>query len=237
MGTGDVNGSADSGAGSTAETGAGTPGTVVTLSAAYGTGGSLIGPGVAEALGVPFVDRAIPGTVAAQIGCSLEEALVHDGRAEHGIGRLLAGAARLPNVTMGGMDVYLPERALVPEEEFVTHTERAIRDVATQGGGVILGRAAAVVLADHPGALHVRLDAPRARRLARVRRELGVGEREALRVLEDNDRARTAYVRHFYRTDPADPRLYHVVLDSTRLPARTCVDLIAVAARSLSARA
>jgi cytidylate kinase len=94
-----------------------------------------------------------------------------------------------------------------------------------------------VVLADHPGALHVRLDAPRAGRLARVRRELGLGEREAQRVLEDNDRARTAYVRHFYRTDPADPRLYHVVLDSTRLPARTCVELIVVAARSLSAGA
>src|SRR5262252_944984 len=110
--------------------------TIVTLSAAYGTGGSLIGPAVAETLGVPFVDRAIPGTVAAEIGCSLEEALAHDGRAEHGIGRILAGAALLPNVSMGGMDVYLPERALVPEEEFVGHTERVIKEIAARGGGV-----------------------------------------------------------------------------------------------------
>ena len=35
--------------------------TVVTISAAYGAGGSEIGPLVAEELGVPFVDRAIPG--------------------------------------------------------------------------------------------------------------------------------------------------------------------------------
>lgn len=232
MGTDNLGESTDSGTGARAGVS-----TVVTLSATYGTGGSQIGPAVADALGVPFVDRAIPGTVAEQIGCSLEEALAHDGRAEHGIGRVLAGAARLPNVAMGGMDAYLPERALVPEEEFVAHTERVIREIAERGGGVILGRAAAVVLADHPGALHVRLDAPAGRRLALARRELGVDEREAQRVLEDNDRARTAYVRHFYRTDPADPRLYHVVLDSTRLPARTCVDLIAVAARSLSAKA
>ena len=34
--------------------------TLVTLSAPYGAGGSQVGPAVAERLGVPFVDRAIP---------------------------------------------------------------------------------------------------------------------------------------------------------------------------------
>lgn len=204
---------------------------IVTLSATFGTGGSVIGPAVAGRLGVPFVDRAIPGTVAAEIGCSLEEALAHDDRAAHGIGRILAGAARLPNVTMGGIDIYLAERAIVPDEEFVARTEQVIREVAGQGGGaVILGRAAAIVLADRPEAVHVRLDAPRNRRLAGLRRDFALTEREAQRMLDDNDRARTAYVKHFYRTDPADPGHYHVVLDSTRLPARTCVDLITVAA-------
>lgn len=214
----------------------GTAPTVVTLSASFGAGGSLIGPAVAAELDVPFVDRAIPTAVANEIGCSLEEALAHDDRAEHGIGRILAGAARLPNVTLG-MEVYFPDEAIVPEEEFVSHTERAIKQVARFGGGVVLGRAGAVVLADHPKALHVRLDAAKPSRLARVAAELELTEREAQRVLDDNDRARTAYVKHFYRADPADPGLYHVVLDSTRLPARTCVDLIAVAARSLSAGA
>jgi cytidylate kinase len=220
---------------------AGGPGSswpVVTLSASFGAGGALIGPAVATELEVPFVDRAIPRAVAAELGCSLEEALVHDGRAEHGIGRLLAGAARLPDLSVGGIDIYLPERDYVPDEEFVVHTERVIKEVAGRSGGVILGRAGALVLADHPYALHVRLDAFRPRRLERVRRELRVSTRDAQRMLDDNDRARTAYVKHFYRgADPADPGLYHLVLDSTRLPTRTCVDLIAAAARSRSARA
>lgn len=209
-------------------------GTIVTVSASFGVGGSVIGPRVARALDVPFIDRAIPQAVAAEIGCTLDEALVHDDRAEHGIGRLLAGAARLPDLAVGGIDIYLPTHDYVPEEEFVSHTERAIRAVAAAGGGVILGRAAALVLADEPGALHVRLDAPRKRRLARVRRELELTGREAERVLDDNDRARVAYVKHFYRADPADPGLYHLVLDNTRLPTSTCVDLIVTAARSLS---
>ena len=48
----------------------------------------------------------------------------------------------------------------------------------------------------------------------------------------DNDRARVAYVRHFYRRDPADVSLYHLVLDS-RGPVATCVDLIVSAAEAL----
>ena len=41
---------------------------VVTLASLYGAGGSVIGPRVAERLGVPFLDRAIPEAVARQAG-------------------------------------------------------------------------------------------------------------------------------------------------------------------------
>jgi cytidylate kinase len=212
---------------------------VVTLSATFGAGGAAVGPAVAERLGLPFLDRAIPASVAAEIGCTLEEALAHDDRAERGLGRILADAARLPGVTFGGMDVYLPEQSLPPEQEFVSRTEKTIRRVADGPGGVVLGRAAALVLADHPRALHVRLDGPRERRLAQARQTaasldpattaLDPGA-DLERVLDDNDRARAAYVRHFYRADPAHPRHYHLVVDSTRLPVETVVDLIVRAA-------
>ncbi|KAB2345990.1 cytidylate kinase-like family protein [Actinomadura rudentiformis] len=226
---------------------------VVTISATFGAGGGSVGPAVAERLGLPFVDRAIPVTVAAEIGCSLEEALAHDDRAESGIGRILAGAARLPNVTLGGMDVYLPDRTILPEEEFVVRTEHVMTRAAEGEGGVLLGRAGAVVLKDRVDTLHVRLDAPKERRLARARVELlgtsgtagisgeppkevgsvrsGTSQRDLERMLDDNDRARAAYVKHFYGADPADSRLYHLVIDSTRLPEPAVVDLIVAAAR------
>jgi hypothetical protein len=223
----------------------------VTISATFGAGGGSIGPAVAARLALPFVDRAIPATVAAEIGCTLEEALAHDDRAESGLGRILAGAARLPNVTFGGMDVYLPDRTIVPDEEFVTRTEQIIGRAAEGEGGVILGRAGAVLLAEHPGALHVRLDGTRARRLARTLAHpagegagaagadqgeivpTGTSQRDVERMLDDNDRARAAYVKHFYGADPADPRLYHLVLDTTRLPEPAAVELITTAARAV----
>ena len=202
----------------------------MTISATFGAGGSIVGPAVADHLGVPFVDRAIPVAVATEIGCTLDEALVHDDRAERGIGRILAGAARLPNVTLGGMDIYQPDPAVVPEQEFVARTERILEKITE---GVVLGRAGAVVLADRPHTLHVRLDGRRDRRLAKVAASFGLGSREAERMLDDNDRARAAYVKHFYRVDPADPGLYHLVLDGARLPESVCADLVVAAAQAM----
>ncbi|MEU7894686.1 cytidylate kinase-like family protein [Nonomuraea sp. NPDC049152] len=207
---------------------------VVTISATYGTAGSIIGPAVAERLGVPFVDRAIPSAVAQELGCSLEEALVHDDRAEHGLGRLLSGAMRLPTVTFGGVDMYLPGAMPLAPEEFVNRTERMIKETARSTGGVFLGRAGALVLADHPGALHVRLDAPLRRRVLQTASLADLPERAARKRVEDNDRARSAYVRHFYRADPADPQHYQLVVDSTTIPVRVCVEIIVTAAEALA---
>ncbi|HEX6473081.1 MAG TPA: cytidylate kinase-like family protein [Streptosporangiaceae bacterium] len=203
---------------------------VITISATFGAGGSVVGPAVAERLGLPFIDRAIPVAVATEIGCTLEEALAHDDRAERGIGRILAGAARLPNVTLGGMDVYLPDGALVPEQEFVARTERVLEKISE---GVVLGRAGAVVLGGRPHTLHVRLDGRPQRRLEKVASSFGLGRREAERMLDDNDRARAAYVKHFYRVDPADPGLYHLVLDGARLPESVCADIVVAAAQAV----
>ncbi|MFJ9556808.1 AAA family ATPase [Nocardiopsis sp. NPDC101807] len=226
---------------------------VVTISATYGAGGSAVGPAVAARLGVAFLDRAIPSAVAAQIGCSLDEVLQRDDRAPGGLERLLASAARLPTVTLGSVDTAFigttdDEGRLLYDHEFVEQTELVIGEVA-HSGGVVLGRAGAVVLADHPAALHVRLDGGRDARLRRARALWEAGDREecsgrgwgegvpTLRLLDDNDRARASYVRRFYHADPADPRHYHLVLDTSALSLEACTDLVVRAAEDRAAPA
>ena len=105
-----------------------------------------------------------------------------------------------------------------------------LREIAARGG-VVLGRAAAFVLADHPEALHVRLDGPVDARVAQVVWRTGRPEPDVRRELRSNDAARTAYVRHFYRRDATDARHYHVVLDTTAIPWETAADLVVTAAR------
>jgi cytidylate kinase len=121
------------------------------------------------------------------------------------------------------------------DRTFCDATEAVICRHAEQSGGVILGRAGAVVLQHRPRALHVRLDGPVARRVAQAMRVEGIDHATAERRRRDNDTARAAYVRSFYGADAADPALYHLVLDATALDATASVDIIARAARAMTA--
>ena len=93
-------------------------------------------------------------------------------------------------------------------------TERVLEEIADGAGGVVLGRAGALVLGDRPDALHVRLDGPRDRRLKAAVARSGRSADEVRREMEANDRTREAYVRHFYRCDPGSAQHYHLVVDS-----------------------
>jgi cytidylate kinase len=203
---------------------------VVTISASYGAGGAFVGPAVAERLGVPFLDRAIPVAVANDLRIPLEDALNRDEQVQGWLTRVLSAAAPASSDWMIG--VTPPPGALLPDSHVNACTERVIRAGIREHGGVILGRAAAIVLRDYATALHVRLDGDPDRRVRQAMSLLGVSEREAREALTRNDDARTAYVRHFYHTDPARPEHYHLVLDSTRIPLDDCADIIVKAAEA-----
>lgn len=201
---------------------------LVTISATYGAGGSEVGPELAERLGVPFVDRLIPTQVASRLAVPLADALAHDETCAGRLARLLASLAP----TGLALGTHGPVDQPIPDRDFRAATEQIIFERAESGRGVILGRAAAVVLRDDPQALHVRLDGPREARVRQGMRIEGVDQQTAERHMAETDRARHAYVRHFYRTDASDPDLYHLVLDSTAIDLATCVEVIAQAARS-----
>jgi cytidylate kinase len=202
---------------------------VVTVSATYGTGGSRIARAVADELGLPFVDRAIPGAVAAELGLSLPDAEAHDDAGPRGLERIMRSLAAVGPVS--GVDF----RTDFGDRTFCDATEAVICRHAEESGGVILGRAGAVVLQHRARTLHVRLDGPVARRVAHAMRLEGIDQATAERRRRDNDTARAAYVRSFYGADAADPALYHLVLDSTALDWQTCADVIARAARAMTA--
>jgi cytidylate kinase len=131
---------------------------------------------------------------------------------------VLAGATPVPG-------------SVLTDDTFREATEQVLQQHAVSGA-VILGRAGAIVLRDAPGALHVRLTGPREARIAQGMAIEGVDRETAERHADETDRARDAYVRHFYRCDARDPALYHLVLDSTALPLGACADLVVEAAQA-----
>jgi Cytidylate kinase-like family len=201
---------------------------VVTFSAAYGAAGAEVAPAVAERLGLPFHDRAIPAQVAGRLGVSVEEAEANDETVVRGLWRLVASLGTMPD-PVGGV---LPTATLPDARAYRQQTERVLAEICEGAGGVVLGRAGAMVLQDRPDALHVRLDGPPERRLAAAVARSGRSADEVRREMDANDRTREAYVRHFYRCDPSAARHYHLVIDSTALPVETVVELVVTAARA-----
>jgi Cytidylate kinase-like family len=199
---------------------------LVTISAAYGASGSLIAPRVAERLGVSFLDRAIPVSVADHLEVP-REALSKQRVPRDVFRRWLPSFAPAAHPFAGTATSDDPTP--VTEDAYRQAIERILHEYS-EVGAVILGRAAAVVLRDEPGALHVRLDGPTDRRIGQAMIVLGVDRPTAERELKIADRARETYVERWYRVDPRDPRCYDLVIDSTRLNVEDCVELIVVAA-------
>jgi cytidylate kinase len=203
---------------------------VITISAPYGAGGGIVGPKVAARLGVPFLDRVIPTEVARTLAVPLDEAEAHDERTESRIGHVLAAlAASAP------LHGHIPEGA-VRDTAFREQTERVIVAAAQTTGCVVLGRAAVIVLRDHPGALHTCLTGSLDRRVQQALTFTTDDEATVRKLLADTDRNRQAYFKHFYRAEPDDPRLYHLMIDATAVDLDTCADLIVTAAGNLATR-
>lgn len=202
---------------------------IVTVSAPYGAAGSVVAPRLAEVLGLPFADRLVPATDADPPAPGGEHADEEERRqvAEAGVVARLAYLTGLPMAFPPPGDLADPVRERV---------ERDLDRLVAAGGAVVLGRAGAVVLAGRPGAFHVRLHGPKARRVARGMEIERIDEATARARLAATDRARARYAQQLYGRDLADPGLYHLSLDTTVLALDDAVRVVATAAAAFWGR-
>jgi cytidylate kinase len=197
---------------------------LVTISASYGAGGSRVGPLVAERLDVPFAERVMRRRVADRVARPLADA----SRDQQPVGRSLGRILRQVAGERSSATPVSEEADQIADSEYRRGHEQELRS-AVDDGAVVLGRAAAVVLRDVPHALHVRMSGPVELRVRQAMVIDDVDHATARWRQVTEDLARDAYVRHFYGVDPDQPSLYHLTIDSTRLPLDACVDAIAAA--------
>src|SRR5213078_5259537 len=106
-------------------------------------------------------------------------------------------------------------------------TQHVIEEAARAGNVVIVGRGAAYILRDFPGALHVFLRAAEAVRVKAIMARFGISsDDEARRRLKQTDENWTSYIRQVYGHDRNHPAHYDMVLDTGRLGYDATVDAI-----------
>jgi cytidylate kinase len=201
---------------------------VVTLFEKYGAGARFIGPRVAHALGVAWMDQAFSS---ADIESAKYPGGGRAGDQGSGLERFLGRFAPAATVLD---DASIP-LAQAQDWEMVQENTRVVKE-AGDTGVVMLGRNGALILGDIPTALHVQLDAPTEVRIARAAREEGIDEASAERRQRIEDRVRAEMSERFYFWNPMSVDRYDLVVNTGQLGLDTAVDVILAAYRAKVAR-
>jgi cytidylate kinase len=187
---------------------------VVTLFESYGSGASYVGPAVAAALGVPFHEQAFSSQ-------QLEESAQQ--REQEGLLTRVFDAMGF--ASFGGVDVGDVASAQRDQYDIVMQNTATVQQWGA-AGGVMVGRNAALILADLPGSLHVMLDGPLEQRVARAAQEVGISQERAAKRQQNEDRVRADMSIKLYDWDPRDPTRYDLVVNTGRMDLDTAVAVI-----------
>ena len=203
------------------------PKLVVTLFESYGSGGSYVSAKVADALGVPLHAQAFSSEeIEAAMSAHESQGLLT--RVFTAMG---GGYASIANIE--GPNVPWPQEG--GNYELLAANTRYVEEAAREGG-VIVGRNGAFILADWPGALHVKLDGPLEQRIARAAEEGGIDLERAAQRQKREDQVRADMSIEFYGWDPREVDRYHLVLNTGLMDLDTCADIIVQVARARAGR-
>jgi cytidylate kinase len=194
---------------------------VVTLFESYGSGASYVSEKVAQALAIPLHAQAFSSE-------ELENAM--ERRESEGVLTRVFGAMGGPYATYAGLEGPGVAMAQRDNYELVMQNTRFVKEAAREGG-VIVGRNGAFILADWPGALHVRLDGPLQQRIARAAQESGIDTERAAKRQKREDQIRADMSITLYGWDPRETTRYDLVVNTGTMDLDTCVDIIVQAAR------
>ena len=190
---------------------------IITINREFESGGNEIAQAVAARLEIEYYDKFLITAAAEESGITENRVEASDERLESRFEYSQTEAAFYFTSAKSPM----PTGAQVAEVQF-----RLIREIAERGPCVIVGRCANHVLRDRNDVLDIFIHAGVEFRLERAMTKLGLPEKRAVKVLRQTDKARKAYYRNYTGCDWNDPNLYHAVLNSDRLGAEVCADII-----------
>jgi cytidylate kinase len=194
-------------------------GLTVAVSREAGSRGGSIGRRAARKLGWQVYDQELLEYVS-QDGPMHQELI--DG--------LPAGAADW----LGQRLEQLQREQSVSQHPSILRLARAILALAAQGGVVLIGRGAGLLLPAET-TLHVRVLAPLADRIAYIGQWLRLTGEEAAERVRLRDARRAEFLGTHFHRQPGETHQYDLLLNSSLLGEELCADLVAGAARDKGA--
>lgn len=203
---------------------------LITISRQYLAGAPAVARRIADGLGWTVVDDDFIGAIAEKSGLSEDDVA----SLEENVPTFLERFAQSSALSFPEFLVSTPFAIEEPDSVKLAHvTRELIEELGHRHRIVMVGRAAAAVLARERDVLHVRLVASRDHRIGLAMHEHGMGEAEASAVLDERDLARARYHKENYGRDWNDPVHYHMVLNTELLGTDGAADLVIARAQDL----
>jgi len=177
---------------------------IINIGRQFGSGGRRIGNALGERLGIPVFDRQLITEAAQKSGYSPEVFRKKEERK-----RLFS---------------FLSSNGVDDSEIFRIQSE-IIRDIASRGSAIFLGRASDYVLRDMP-CLNVFLTAPEDVRASHVAQLRGISVEEAAETCAKEDRERETYYNFFTFRNWGVASNYDLCFDTSKLGIEGSADFI-----------
>ncbi len=192
-------------------------GTYITIGRQFGSGGREVGKKVAQALGIPYYDKELLAVAAKESGLSHQFLQAYDERPTNSFFYSLVMGQQ--NLLVGAQNVTVEQLAAKAQRD-------AVQSVADKGSCVIVGRCADYLLRERGGLLRVFICADWDKRIDRVCRRDGLGQKEAEEKLRRMDKTRAAY--YSFHTDRkwGAAETYDLCINSSRKGPDATADLI-----------
>lgn len=187
---------------------------IITISREFGTGARTIGQKLAEELGFAYYDRAIIQMAAEKSGLSPDFIAKNEEKANNNFLFNIATSAYISSGINLQYTVPVNDRAFIAQSD-------VIREVASQGNCVIIGRCANYVLNDHPNVMKVFVRAEKPDRIARCINEYGYDPKTVEAELAKIDKGRASYYKYYTGASWKDMDNYDICINTSR----TDVDL------------
>jgi cytidylate kinase len=198
---------------------------VWTISAEAGTGGDQVASTLADAAGVPLLDRGALELLARELDPGVMGGTRIDDLEEcvgSGVVTLLSLGVPFSPVASDAVRQLQLQHALPA-------LGRSVAATAAKRCCVLAEPGAFAALGDHPAAIHVRLRAPLEWRVASYGRSHLVDRKAADKAVRHDDHVKHAWLRSIYRVDIDDPRYFALVLDASRLSPERLVGIMLAA--------
>ena len=195
---------------------------VITVSRQFGAGGLTLSQSLAKRLDYAFFDNEIIQMVAekAQVSNNWVQSIEKEagGKLHQFINRLMP---------KGVVDRILDDQhGYIDEEIYLDLLKKIIRQIASVGKCIILGRGGQYILKDFPDTFHILLIADREYRLRFIEAKYKLKRQEAEQVITAEDRRRVNLYRKFDKSDYDMPSHYHLTLNMSKLSLDTATQIV-----------